>query len=161
MIYSSSLVPNVRWGSSAQGSEHKRIFSCTARGLLTPSDQFISTSGCGVSTTQRASKKSRELLEPACEDLLKQPGRLLQCRQEAECWHVFPVVFVSEAPGRPAGGVSVPISALVGLSRRSRLQEGIPQPASSSSQVAKRMWRRTHCCALPVSYPMRTLPKNV
>lgn len=58
---------------------------------------------------------------------------------------------VSEAPRGPAGDVSVPVSALVGISRRSRLQEGFPQPAGSSAQVAKGVWRRTHSCALPVS----------
>lgn len=57
----------------------------------------------------------------------------------------------SEAPRGPAGGVSVPVSALVGVSRCSRLQEGFPQPASSSAQVAEGVWRRTHCCPLPVS----------
>lgn len=62
---------------------------------------------------------------------------------------VFCVAF--KAPRRPAGGVSVPVPALVGVSRCSGLQEGFPQPARSSAQVAKRVRRRTHCCALPVS----------
>lgn len=57
----------------------------------------------------------------------------------------------SEAPRGPAGGVSVPVPALVGIPRCSRLQEGFPQPAGSSAQVAEGVWRRTHCCPLPVS----------
>lgn len=62
----------------------------------------------------------------------------------------------SKAPRRPAGGVSVPVPALVGVSRCSRLQEGFPQPAGSSTQVAEGMWRRTHCCPLPVSNQLAT-----
>lgn len=61
----------------------------------------------------------------------------------------FSVAF--KAPRGPAGGVSVPVPALVGVSRCSWLQEGFPQPAGASAQVAEGVWGRTHCCPLPVS----------
>lgn len=66
--------------------------------------------------------------------------------------HVFHLICASEAPRGPAGGVSVPVPALVGIPRRSRLQEGFPQPAGSSAQVAEGVRGWTHRCALPVSY---------
>lgn len=63
------------------------------------------------------------------------------------------LVFLSPylAPGGPAGGVSVPVPSLVGLSRRSRLQEGVPEPARSGAQVAEGVRGRTHRGPLPVS----------
>lgn len=64
---------------------------------------------------------------------------------------MFHLICASEAPRGPAGGVSVPVPALVGVSGRSRLQEGFPQPAGSSAQVAEGVRGRPHRRALPVS----------
>ena len=67
--------------------------------------------------------------------------------------HELHVFFLCLAPGGPAGGVSVPVPALVSLPRRARLQEGLPQPTGSRAQVAEGVWRWPHCCPLPVSIP--------
>lgn len=62
-----------------------------------------------------------------------------------------PQLLLSIAPGRPASGASLPVPALVPIPRRARLQESLPQPTGSGSQLAERVWRGTHHCPLPVS----------
>lgn len=62
MTYSSSLLPNTRWGSTGRGYEHKGIFSCTARAPLAPTQPYISTSGCWVSTNPKSEQEVRGAL---------------------------------------------------------------------------------------------------
>ena len=62
-----------------------------------------------------------------------------------------PQLLLSIASGRPAGGASLPVPALVPIPRRARLQESLSQPPGSGSQLAEGVWRGTHHCPLPVS----------
>lgn len=124
---------------------------------------YISKSVCRVSTFEIASKVPGEhwnrcklVHSQYREGITVVQHRCSKTKLKKAClvsplyWNnVFFYVFI--AARGPAGGVSVPVPALVGISRCPWLQKGFPQPAHSSTQVAEGLWRRTHCCPLPVS----------